>query len=112
MSHATIARAATDLQLRDRVTAAAHREIVFNEALAATQYGQALIRGLSDVTALMWPVAVETEAAYEAAVVAGRGAPGHDTDVITDAALTSAVVASWPPDPPAMQSSHNVQELT
>ena len=27
---------------------------------------------------------------------AGRGAPGHDTDIITDGAITSAIVAHWP----------------
>lgn len=99
MSHASIQRAASDPQLRARVEAAVHREIAYNDELANTVYGRQLAAGLQNVNLFMWPVAVDTEAAYESAVLAGRGAPGHDTDIITDAALTSSVVAAWPPDP-------------
>ena len=102
MSHASIAQAAQDPDLIARVNAAAHREMIFNEELANTQFGKNLAIGAT-AAPLMWPVAVDTEAAYEAALVAGRGAPGHDTDVITDAALTSAIVAHWPEDTPINQ---------
>jgi hypothetical protein len=47
---------------------------------------------------LMYPIAVDTEAAYETAVNSGRGAPGYDVDIITDAAITAAIAAHWPPD--------------
>jgi hypothetical protein len=99
MSASSIARAANDPELQARVLAMAHKEIVFNEELAATQYGRQLTAGAAGPNPLMWPIAVDTEAAYETALLAGRGAPGHDTDIITDAALTSAVVAHWPADP-------------
>lgn len=99
MTMATINQAASDGQLRARVQAAAHREVTFNEELANTEYGKSLQRGIANVDPLMWRVAVDTEAAYESALQAGRGAPGHDADIITDAALTSAIVAGWPPDP-------------
>jgi hypothetical protein len=96
MSAASISRAANDPQLRDRVLAMANKEVIFNADLAATAYGGELARGNPNVAPLMFPVAVDTEAAYEAALQAGRGAPGHDADVITDGALTSAIVAHWP----------------
>lgn len=99
MTMATIHRAANDPDLRARVEAGAYREAVFNEELGGTEFGTLLLRGMADVRPLMWRVAVDTEAAYETALAAGRGAPGHDTDIITDASLTSAIVAGWPPDP-------------
>ena len=52
-----------------------------------------------NVMPLMWPIAADQEAQYEAALQAGRGAPGHDTDIITDAALLSGVKSFWPADP-------------
>lgn len=99
MSMASINRAANDEQLQARVLAAAQKEIIFNEDLANTNYGKQLAQGFLNIMPLMYRVAVDTEAAYETALVSGRGAPGHDTDIITDAAITSAVVAGWPPDP-------------
>ena len=110
MSAASIAQAANDLQLQSRVLAMAQKEMVFNEALADTEYGKmlasisppvALPPGMMPQNAgvlikLMWPVAVDTEAAYESALLSGKGSPGHDPDVITDAALTSAIIAHWP----------------
>jgi hypothetical protein len=99
MSMATIATAATDPNLIRRVTAAAHREMIFNQSFADSVFGTQLRAGYGNISGLMFAVAVDTEAAYETAVNAGRGAPGHDTDVITDAALSAAVSAHWPPDP-------------
>ena len=96
MTAATIARAANDPQLRDRVLALAQKEIIYQEDLANTEYGRALRSGMGVVQPLMYPVAVDTEAAYETAVNSGRGAPGYDQDVIPDAAITSAIIAHWP----------------
>ena len=96
MSAVSISRAASDPQLQARVLAMAHREIMYSDELANTTYGKQLIQGFNNVMPLMYPVAVDTEAAYETALNAGRGAPGHDSDVITDAALTSAISAHWP----------------
>ena len=98
MSAASISRAANDPELQARVLAIAHKELIFNEPLQETGYGKQLMQGFGSVIPLMWPIAVDTEAAYEAAVTSGRGAPGHDPDVITDAALSSAVTAHWPED--------------
>ena len=99
MSASSIFRAANDRDLIERVTSLAHKEVQASEELAATRFGQALIQGLSNVTPLMWGVAVDYEDEYETAINSGRGAPGHDQDVITDANISAAVVAHWPPDP-------------
>ena len=96
MSAVSINAAANDPQLQARVLAMAHKEMLFNEALADTEYGTRLATGMYSVMELMWPIAVDTEAAYETALMAGRGAPGHDADIITDGALTSAITAHWP----------------
>lgn len=96
MSAASIARAANDQQLIARVTAMVQKEVIFNEALGDTEYGKQAKAGSTNVAPLMWAVAVDTEAAYEAALQAGRGSPGHDSDIITDGALTSAITTHWP----------------
>jgi len=96
MSAASISQAANDPELKARVLAMAHRELQFDEAKAQSTYGKALAATQIGAEPLMYPVAVDTEAAYEAALQAGRGAPGHDGDIITDAALTAAVGAHWP----------------
>lgn len=96
MSAATINRAANDPELQARVLALAHKEMLFNEALADTDFGRQLAAGFVNIMPLMWPIAVDTEAAYEAALQAGRGSPGHDSDIITDGALTSAITTHWP----------------
>lgn len=103
MSASTIFRAANDVQLQNRVQAMAMKEINANPALGQTDYGRQLQQGVSNIMPLMWPVAVSTEAAYESALLNMRGAPGFDTDIITDADLTAAIVAGWPggvPVPP------------
>ena len=106
MSFASISAAALDPQLRARVEAAANKEARLNPEFGNTVYGQQLLTGAPTQpsmaytpTSLLWGVAVDTEAAYESALVAGRGAPGHDKDIITDAQITAAVQANWPPDP-------------
>lgn len=99
MSASSIARAAGDAQLQARIVADANREIIYSEELAATWFGQRILQGMAIWSPLYWAVAVETEASYETAVNSGRGAPGHDVDIITDAALTAAIAANWPQDP-------------
>ena len=99
MSASSIARAARDPQLLDRVNAIAQREARANASFGDTTFGQNLMRGMTDASPLMWAVAVDYEAEYETAVNSGRGAPGHDMDVITDANISAAVQAHWPQDP-------------
>ncbi len=99
MSASSIGRAANDPQLQARIVAAANKEILFNEELANTWFGQKVQGGMALWQPLYWSVAVETEAAYASALQADRGAPGYDTDIITDPALVSAIVANWPQEP-------------
>ena len=96
MTLATITQAANDPDLVARVRAAAQREVVYNPELAESTFGKQLQQGVANIQALMYPVAIDTEAQYETAVNSGRGAPGHDVDIITDAQLTSAVSVHWP----------------
>jgi hypothetical protein len=99
VSASSISRAANDPQLQGRVVAAANKEILFNDELANTWFGQRVQQGMALWQPLFWSVAVETEAAYASALSADRGAPGYDTDIITDAALVSAISANWPQEP-------------
>ena len=94
MSASSISQAANDPQLRARALAMAHKELLYDELKAESTYGKQLTQ--IGVEPLMYPIAVDTEAAYEAAIQAGRGAPGHDLDIITDGALTSSINAHWP----------------
>lgn len=105
MSLSSISRAAVDQQLISRVTSAAYQLVNENDQIASTNLGQSLLMGGAMVGPLMWPVAIATEAAYESALVAGRGAPGFDKDIITDAQIAAAVLDGWPmlfpPAPPS-----------
>ena len=95
MSLASIQQAYIDMQLRARVDAAVLKEAFYrgpDDAYARQIIEQSLFVN----PAFYWRVAVDSEVAYEAALQAGRGAPGHDTDVITDGAITAAVGVAWP----------------
>lgn len=100
MSLSSINRAANDQQLIDRVVSAAHKVASTDEDKANTILGQSLINGtamgMNPVAPLMYPVAMDTELSYESALLNLRGAPGFDKDIITDAALTTSVIAHWP----------------
>jgi hypothetical protein len=110
MSFATINQAANDQQLRARVDAAAQKVARTDPTYGDTAYGKQLISGTGTGGAmpagvtllpspLMWGVAVDTEALYEAALLDGNGSPGHDAAVISDEVITQAVQNHWPPDP-------------
>lgn len=87
-----------DPALRARVDAT-----VWSEAFARAgenAYADNVIHNSAAVfTPFYWRVAIDYAAAYEGALRSGRGAPGHDVDVITDANIAAAVAAAWPPDP-------------
>jgi hypothetical protein len=99
VSATSINRAANDVQLRARVDAVTHKEVIYDAELAATVFGQSLLTGYGQMSSLYWAVAVVTEADYEAAMLSGNGSPGYDENVITDDAIVSAVKSHWPPDP-------------
>jgi hypothetical protein len=96
MSASSIGRAANDPQLQDRVRALTQKEVIYNAALGDTVFGKQVQAGLAPMSALYWAIAVDAETPYETALLNGRGAPGFDTDIITDAQITSAINAHWP----------------
>jgi len=99
MSYSSITRASNDQDLQARVSAAVQKEAWNNATFEGTTFAEQVRTNPQVALQLMYPVAIDTEAAYESALTSGRGAPGHDADVITDAALLSSVQAHWPPDP-------------
>ena len=101
MSFTTIAQATRDAALRDRVVSAAQKDARNNPTAAATDFGQAIVNDAATPVwdVLSWPVAINTEAAYESAVIAANPNPGGDPAVITDQAILSSVQAAWPADP-------------
>lgn len=101
MSYTTITMAANDEALRDRTIAAVHKEALANPEFGDTAFGEAVVDGRADIWArFAYPIAVDTEAAYESAVAAENPDPGGDPAVITDAAIGSAVQVHWPAEWP------------
>ena len=98
MSYATLHRQQADPAFTDRVTAAVMQEAWQNPELGATAYGLALRDSPSNATTMFWPVSIATAEAYAYAVASGNPDPGGDPSVVTDADLTAAVQANWPPD--------------
>jgi len=102
VSASTIYQAANDPALIERVTAIAHQVRLTDATKADTDFGRSLVAAPpfstapSAVMPIMFPVAVDNEAAYESAVLAQRGCPGYDKDIITDANLQASVIAHWP----------------
>ena len=99
MSLTTIHQAAHDDALRARTEAAASKEAIANPEFGDTPFGQQVVDGVANIwQRFQYPVAVDTEAAYESAIAGGNPDPGGDPAVITDAAISSAVQAHWPDD--------------
>ena len=102
MSLASINQAANDQILLARVSAAVNKEALANPTFGDTDFGRLVISGTAPIQMrFAYPIAVDTEAAYESALAAGNPNPGGDPAVITDAAISSAVQVHWPPDPAA-----------
>lgn len=99
MSFTSNSKAANDPDLQARTMAATTAEAHNNPDLKGTQFAAQVRLGYAPMTGMYWAVANAVGAAYETGLLNGRGAPGHDADVITDADITAAVVASWPADP-------------
>jgi hypothetical protein len=97
MSYATINQAAHDDALLARTQAAVHKEAVSNPEFGDTPFGRQVMAGVAAIPQYFaYPVAVDTEAAYESAVLADNPDPGGDPSVITDAAIGAAVQVHWP----------------
>jgi hypothetical protein len=100
MSQTSVAQAANDTDLQKRVQAAVYSEAIGNADLKDTDFAKLIKQGYANLAGLYWAVADAVEDSYASGILAGRGSPGHDADVVTDGQITSAVVANWPPDNP------------
>lgn len=101
MSYTTVTQATTDQPLINRVTAAIQKEAYDNATLSNTAFGaSAKADPYWASSRMIWPVAIDTEAAYESALLNDNPNPGGDPAVITDAAILTSVQANWPPEPP------------
>lgn len=102
MSASSIFQAANDPDLIKRVTAMAHKEMMADPLKSESSFGKSLMQSFAvvpgPITQLMWPTAVDYEVEYETAINSGRGAPGHDPDVINDGNIAASVNAHWPFD--------------
>lgn len=99
MSYETIYKATVDEPLRQRTEAGVSKEALNNPTYGNTDFGQLVKKGQAGIwQQFAYPIAVATEAAYESAIIGGNDNPGGDPSVITDAALLSAIQATWPPN--------------
>ena len=101
MTYTTIATCVQDVELQERVTAAACKEAwAGGPEFRDTVYGERLRTYPSEaIGTFMWAIAIDNEAAYAYAIDGGTQHPGRDPGVISDAALQAGVQAHWPPDP-------------
>lgn len=100
MSLKSLDAASKDLALQNRTIACVEQEARGNAAVADSDYAAAVIANAAEGIRMIWPVALNTEAEYESALVAGVPNPGNDESVITDGMILSAVQAHWPADTP------------
>lgn len=110
MSFNSVQRAAADTDLQQRIIACANQQAHADPDLAKTIFGQSILNGYANYNSLYWGVANSVDQQYESGILAGRGSPGYDQDVVTDGAILAAVVFNWPPDPPG--ASNPVPTLT
>jgi hypothetical protein len=100
LSYTTITQATRDTALGDRVESAAQKEARNNPTFADTDVGRQVRQAPSvGIQLFFWPVSIDYEAAYEAAILNEVPNPGGDPSVITDANIQAAIQNAWPPDP-------------
>jgi hypothetical protein len=100
MSYSSLSTQVNDQALLARLNAAAMKEAFANPTFGDTDFGRALTEGrASAMNTLAWPLAVDTEAAYESALVSENPDPGGDPSVITDGQILASVQVHWPEDP-------------
>ena len=97
MSASTIDRAANDPDLRKRVDAIVYKILATDVDKMNSEYGKRVRSGMGvPQTNAYYVVAVACEQQYLSGIYDGRGSPGHDEDVISDDAITAALLAAWP----------------
>lgn len=97
MSFASLNTASRDEALIARVAACVQQEARQNPNVDDSAFAAAVRSGGTGVAgALIWPVVLNTEEAYESALLNEVSDPGADPSVITDEMILAAVQASWP----------------
>lgn len=99
MTAISIDRAANDPDLRKRVDALLYKILATDTEKMESEYGRRIRFGMTPLTPAYYVVAVACEDQYLSGIYDGRGSPGYDHDVITDEAITAALLAQWPADP-------------
>lgn len=101
MTFSVTYRAFNDPQLRARIDAAVWQEAFAR--LETSEFARRLVQQstIASFVPFYWRVAIDYSAPYETALLANRGAPGYDVDIITDGNIAAAIGAAWPPDPPS-----------
>jgi hypothetical protein len=90
MSFNSLDAASKDQGLTNRTIACAQQQARNNPALSDTAFAATVIDNPAEAVALVWPVALNTEAEYASALAAGVPYPGADESVITDGMVLSA----------------------
>ena len=98
MSYRTLDTASKDYALMNRTIACVQQQAWTNAAVAGSAFAAAVKANPAQASALIWPVALDTEAVYAAAIKANVPDPGGNETVITDEMILDAVQANWPED--------------
>jgi hypothetical protein len=105
VSYGSLARQINDFDLNSRIDSAGQQEAWENAAVHDSAFAVAVRQGsVQPRDVFAWPVALNSEDAYETAVLHFHSQPGLDPAVVSDAMILAAVQANWPaqwPPPPA-----------
>ena len=96
MSLNSLDAASRDLALQNRTIACVQQEARENPAVADSAYTAAVVDNPAEGIRLVWPVALNIEAAYASALAADNPNPGDDPTVITDGMILAAVQSMTP----------------
>ena len=101
MSYTSIQIAVRDVDLQDRVRAAAMKEAFSGaDEFSESEFGKQLRQSPTLATnAFQWPTCIDYEDEYEFALNNSNPAPGKDPGVISDANIQAVVQTYWPLDP-------------
>jgi hypothetical protein len=96
MSYNSLDAASKDSGLQSRTIAATVQESFENAAVEDSAYAVTVRDNPAEGIRMVWPVALNTEAEYEAALLNEIPNPGSNPAVITDGMILSAIQAHWP----------------
>src|SRR5262245_18248443 len=98
MSYNSLHASSLDSGLQARTVASVQEQARLPQ-FADTAFAAEVTANPAAGNSLIWPVALNVQAAYEAAYEAGDTNIGANEGLIPDAAIMAAVQAAWPMDP-------------